>query len=59
MSAKIIFLTLVSENEFLKACLEAGVMGYVRKLSIHRHWVPAIQGVRAGQFYVSKSGIPQ
>jgi DNA-binding NarL/FixJ family response regulator len=59
MPAKIIFLTLDSENEFLEACLEAGVMVYVRKLSIHRHWVPAIKGIRAGQIYVSKSGIPQ
>ena len=58
-TAKIVFLTLHAEKEFLEACLEAGAMAYVRKLSMNHHLVPAIQAVLAGQFYVSKSGIPQ
>jgi DNA-binding NarL/FixJ family response regulator len=51
--AKIVFLTVQPEEEFVEACMETGALGYVQKFSMDRHLVAAIHAVLAGQFYVS------
>jgi DNA-binding NarL/FixJ family response regulator len=53
-TAKILFLTVHREREFVEACLEAGALGYVQKSSMKHHLVPAIRAVLAGQSYVSQ-----
>jgi DNA-binding NarL/FixJ family response regulator len=54
-TARVVFLTIHSAEEFLEACMEAGALGYVQKLGMARHLVPAIRAVLAGQSYVSQS----
>jgi DNA-binding NarL/FixJ family response regulator len=50
--AKVVFVTVHSEEEFVEASMEAGALGYVCKSSLKRHLVPAIKAVLAGQSYV-------
>jgi DNA-binding NarL/FixJ family response regulator len=52
-TAKIVFLTVHRESDFVEACMETGALGYVQKLSMKHHLVPAIQAALAGQSYVS------
>jgi DNA-binding NarL/FixJ family response regulator len=54
-TAKILFLTVYRDREFIEACMEAGALGYVQKSSMKHHLLPAIQAVLAGQSYVSQS----
>ncbi len=51
-SAKIVFLTVHSEAQFVKACLEEGALGYVLKAHMRTHLIPAIQAALAGQTYI-------
>lgn len=51
-TAKFVFVTVHSAEEFVEACMEAGALGYVRKLYVKHHLVPAIKAVLAGQSYV-------
>jgi len=53
--AKIVFLTIHSEQEFVQACLAEGALGYVLKSHMKAHLVPAIEAALAGQRYVSMS----
>jgi DNA-binding NarL/FixJ family response regulator len=53
--AKIVFLTIHSEQEFIHACLEEGALGYVLKSDMKAHLVPAIRAALAGQRYVAVS----
>jgi DNA-binding NarL/FixJ family response regulator len=48
-----VVLTIHSEEEFMKACLAEGALGYVLKSQMKAHLVPAIQAALAGQSYVS------
>ena len=57
-TAKFVFLTVHSEREFVEACMEAGALGYVQKLSMKRHLVPAIQAVLAGKSYFAVDSTP-
>ena len=52
-SAKIVFLTVHSEEQFMKACMAEGAMGYVLKSHMKAHLIPAIQAALAGQSYIS------
>jgi DNA-binding NarL/FixJ family response regulator len=52
-TAKIVFLTVHREKEFVEAITEMGALGYVQKFSMNHHLVPAIQAVLADQSYVS------
>ena len=52
-TAKFVFLTIHSEEEFVDACLEAGARGYVWKSRMKTHLVPAIRAVLDGLPYVS------
>jgi DNA-binding NarL/FixJ family response regulator len=51
-SAKIVFLTIHSEAEFVKACLDEGALGYVIKSQMRTHLIPAIRAAVVGQTYI-------
>ena len=51
-SAKIVFLTVHSEKQFMKACLAEGALGYVLKAHMRAHLIPAIQAALDGQTYI-------
>jgi len=51
--AKIIFLTVHSDTDFLQACLATGAVGYVLKPRMMIDLLPAIQAVLAGRIFVS------
>ena len=53
-TAKFVFVTVHSEGEFVEACMEVGAVGYVQKLRLNHHLVPAIKAVLAGRSYVSQ-----
>jgi DNA-binding NarL/FixJ family response regulator len=51
-SAKIVFLTVHSEQQFMEACMAEGALGYVLKSHMKAHLIPAIQAALVGQSYV-------
>ena len=51
-TAKFVFVTVHSAEEFVEAGMKAGALGYVRKFWLKLHLVPAIKAVLAGQSYV-------
>jgi DNA-binding NarL/FixJ family response regulator len=51
-SAKIVFLTVHSEEQFIKACMAEGALGYVLKSHMKAHLIPAIQAALVGQSYI-------
>ena len=51
-SAKIVFLTVHSEQQFVDACMAEGALGYVLKSHMKAHLIPAIQAALLGQSYV-------
>ena len=51
-SAKIVFLTVHSEQQFVDACMAEGALGYVHKSYMKAHLIPAIQAALLGQSYV-------
>jgi DNA-binding NarL/FixJ family response regulator len=53
-TAKFVFVTVHSEAEFVEACMELGLVGYVHKSCLSHHLVPAIKAVLAGRSYISR-----
>jgi DNA-binding NarL/FixJ family response regulator len=53
-SAKVVFLAVHSEKEFLEACMTAGASGYVLKSSLKTHLIPAIDAALEGRIYISQ-----
>jgi DNA-binding NarL/FixJ family response regulator len=51
-STKIVFLTVHSEEQFIKACTAEGALGYVLKSHMKTHLIPAIQAALVGQSYI-------
>lgn len=51
-SAKIVFLTVHSEQQFIEACVAEGALGYVLKSHMKAHLIPAIQAALLGQSYI-------
>jgi DNA-binding NarL/FixJ family response regulator len=51
-SARIVFLTLHSEQAFIKACMAEGALGYVLKSHMKDHLIPAIRAALVGQSYI-------
>jgi DNA-binding NarL/FixJ family response regulator len=51
-SAKIVFLTIHSEEQFMKACMAEGALGYVLKSHMKAHLIPAIQAALVGESYI-------
>ena len=52
LSAKIVFLTIHWEEQFMKACFAEGALGYVLKSHMKAHLIPAIQAALVGQTYI-------
>jgi DNA-binding NarL/FixJ family response regulator len=55
-TAKIVFLTVQTRVEFVRACLAEGALGYVTKSRLAKDLVPAIQDALSGHRFVSSSG---
>lgn len=53
--AKVIFLTVTSDAEFVEAALSAGAVGYVLKPSLATDLVPAIWAALRGNTFISPS----
>jgi DNA-binding NarL/FixJ family response regulator len=51
-SAKIVFLTVHAEREFIEACMAEGGLGYVLKAHMKGHLIPAIRAALLGQAYI-------
>jgi DNA-binding NarL/FixJ family response regulator len=49
---KIVFLTVHSEPQFMEACMAEGALGYVLKIHMKAHLIPAIQAALVGRSYV-------
>lgn len=56
ISVPFVFLTVHAEEEFVKACLSEGALGYVIKSRMKAHLVPAIKAALTGQSYISPFG---
>jgi DNA-binding NarL/FixJ family response regulator len=54
-SSKIIFLTQNNDLDVVRASLDAGAVGYVRKMDAGRELLPAIDAVLRGKRFVSSS----
>jgi DNA-binding NarL/FixJ family response regulator len=54
-TAKFIFLTIHSSEEYVNACLEQGARGFVTKSRMKTHLIPAINAVLDGLPYVAPS----
>jgi CheY-like chemotaxis protein len=54
-TAKFVFLTIHSGEEFIKACLEEGARGYVVKSQMKAHLIPAIRAALDGLPYIPAS----
>jgi DNA-binding NarL/FixJ family response regulator len=52
-AAKFIFLTINTDQEFVKACMRVGARGYVWKTRMKGHLVPAIQAALDDLPYIS------
>jgi DNA-binding NarL/FixJ family response regulator len=52
-TAKFVFLTINTGEEFVKACQEAGARGYVWKSRMKTHLIPAINSVLENRTYIS------
>jgi DNA-binding NarL/FixJ family response regulator len=57
-NAKLVFLTIHSEEEFVRACFAEGALGYVWKACMKAHLVPAINAVLEGKPYISPLTLP-
>ena len=51
--AKLVFLTVYSEDEFISACMEEGALGYVMKVHMKTDLIPAIKAALSGQLFIS------
>jgi DNA-binding NarL/FixJ family response regulator len=51
--AKVVFLTVHSDPDFMRACLNAGASGYVVKLRIDTDLLPAVREALAGRIFLS------
>lgn len=50
---KVVFLTIHAEEEFLKACMDEGALGYVIKARMKTQLIPAIEAALEGKSYIS------
>jgi DNA-binding NarL/FixJ family response regulator len=51
--AKVVFLTVHAEIDFLEACMAEGALGYVLKSRMKTQLIPAIEAALEGRSYVS------
>ena len=52
-TAKVVFLTVHREQEFVNACLAEGALGYVTKARLRTDLIPAINEALSGRRFVS------
>ena len=52
LPAKLVFLTIHSEEDFIEACMAVGALGYVLKSQMKAHLIPAIEAALGGQSYI-------
>lgn len=52
LSARVVILTVHSEQQFIEACIAEGALGYVLKSQMKAHLIPAVQAAIAGQSYI-------
>ena len=52
-TANFVFLTIHSSKEYIDACLEEALRGFVAKSRTKAHLIPAIYAVLDGQSYVA------
>jgi DNA-binding NarL/FixJ family response regulator len=52
-TAKFVFLTIHSSEEYVQACLAQGARGFVTKSRMNSHLIPAIQAVLDGLPYIA------
>jgi DNA-binding NarL/FixJ family response regulator len=57
-NARLIFLTIHSQDEFVRACLAEGALGYVWKACMKAHLIPAIYSALEGKPYISPLTLP-
>jgi DNA-binding NarL/FixJ family response regulator len=57
-AAKLVFLTIHSNDEFVNACLAEGALGYVVKSRMKRDLIPAINAALSGQSFISSGRQP-
>jgi DNA-binding NarL/FixJ family response regulator len=50
--ARMVFLTIHPEEQFIKACIAEGALGYVLKSHMRAHLIPAIEAALLGKVYV-------
>ena len=55
--AKIVFLTVHGDPDYVRAALAAGALGYVVKCRLASDLVPALRDALAGRSFVSPSGL--
>jgi len=55
--ARLVFLTIHDEEEFVRACLDQGGKGYVLKVHMKAHLIPAIEAALMGCTFVSSACI--
>ena len=53
LSAAFVVLSAVANEDFAKACLAVGALGYVVKSQMNAHLVPAIESALKGETYFS------
>jgi DNA-binding NarL/FixJ family response regulator len=53
LKARVVFLTIHKEEEFVEACFQEGALGYVFKTQLKADLIPAINAAIAGQSFVS------
>lgn len=57
--AKLVFLTVHSDPDIVRACLNAGALGYVLKLCMDCDLLPAVREALAGHLFLSPTGDPR
>jgi DNA-binding NarL/FixJ family response regulator len=55
LSAKVVFLTIHSEEQFVQACFAEGALGYVVKSHMKTDLIPALKAALNGKSYISPS----
>jgi DNA-binding NarL/FixJ family response regulator len=53
--ARVVFVTLHTEEEFMNACIAEGAVGFIPKSEIKEHLIPAIHAAINGQTYFRAS----
>ena len=53
LSAKVVFLTIHADEQFVEACIAEGALGYILKSHMKTDLIPAIKAALIGKSYIS------